>query len=233
VDAIVLAEPYPCDESKPMPLGITGKILYDIHVHGKAAHGFHPYLGINAVEDAAKIVANLDKLSFLDHHDFHKGNYSTLKFEGGYQIYSVVVPAMARFEVNRLLVPGETAITAITGMERLVKSLDIKSTVEVRIKPPKYEAYIMAKDDPIIKAFDPVYREVMGKSPVYQYTYGITDANTFGVGKIPCLHLGPGRGVSDPKRGGGIHEKNEYVNLAWLPKVSRMYLKIADSFLNT
>ncbi len=233
LDAIVLAEPYPCDESKPMPLGITGKILYDVTVRGKAAHGFRPQHGVNAVEDAAKIVANLDKLSFLDHPDFHKGNYCTLKFEGGYQIYSVVVPASARFEVNRLLVPGETAATAIADMERLVKSLNLKSTVEVKTKPPQYEAYVMAKDDPIIKAFDPVYRDVMGKPPVYQHAYGITDANTFaGVGKIPCLHLGPARGASDPKKGGGTHEKNEYVDVTWLPKVSRMYIKVADAFLN-
>ena len=233
VDAIVLAEPYPCDESKPMPLGITGKILYDITVHGKAAHGFRPHLGVNAVEDAAKILVNLDKLSFLDHPDFHKGNYCTLKFEGGYQIYSVVVPATARFEVNRLLVPGETAASAIADMEKLVRSLDLKSTVEVRTKPPQYEAYVMSSDDPIIKAFDPVYRDVMGKAPVYQYAYGITDANTFaGVGKIPCLHLGPGRGHSDPKKGGGTHEKNEYVDVTWLPKVSRMYALIAARFLS-
>lgn len=233
LDAIVLAEPYPCDESKPMPLGITGKILYDITVHGKAAHGFRPQHGINAVQDAAEIVTNLDKLNFLEHPDFHKGNYCTLKFVGGYQIYSVVVPASARFEVNRLLVPGETAATAIADMKRLVKSLNLKSTVDVKIKPPQYEAYVMSRDDPIIKAFDPVYREVMGKTPVYQYAYGITDANTFaGVGKIPCLHLGPARGASDPKKGGGTHEKNEYVDVLWLPKVSRMYLKLAEVFLN-
>ncbi len=233
VDAIILAEPYPCDESKPMPLGITGKILYDVTVHGKAAHGFRPHLGVNAVEDAAKIIANLDKLSFYDHPDFHKGNYSTLKFEGGYQIYSVVVPATARFEVNRLLVPGETLQSCIADMERLVDFLNLKSTVEVKTKPPQYEAYVMSKDETIIKAFDPIYNKVMGKPPVYQYAYGITDANTFaGVGKIPCLHLGPARGVSDPKKGGGTHEKNEYVDVTWLPKVSRMYVEIADTFLN-
>ncbi len=234
VDAVVLAEPYPCDDTKPMPLGITGKILYDVTVKGKAAHGFRPQHGINAVEDAAKIVANLDKLNFVDHPDFHKGNYCTLKFEGGYQIYSVVVPASARFEVNRLLVPGETAATAIADMERLVKTLNLKSTVEVKTKPPQYEAYVMSKDDPIVKAFDPVYRDVMGKAPVYQYAYGITDANTFaGVGKIPCLHLGPARGISDPKKGGGTHEKNEYVDTTWLPKINRMFVKVADAFLNT
>jgi len=225
VDAIVLAEPYPGDESKPIPLGITGKILYDIQVKGKAAHGFRPHLGINAVEEAAKIVANLDKLSFLDHPDFGKGNYCTLKFDGGYTVYSVVIPASARFEVNRLLVPGETVGTAIADMERLVRSLNLKSQVEVRTKPPRYEAYVMSKNDPIIEAFDPVYREVMGRAPLYEYAYGITDANIFtGEGGIPCLHLGPARG--------GAHQKNECVPLEWLPPISKMHTLIAARFLD-
>jgi acetylornithine deacetylase/succinyl-diaminopimelate desuccinylase-like protein len=232
LDAVVLAEPYPGDETKPIPLGITGKVLYDIHVHGKAAHAFRPHFGVNAVEDAAKIVASLDKLSFLNHPKFQKGNFSTLKFEGGYQIYSVVVPAYARFEVNRLLVPGETVATAVADMERIARDLNLKSTVEVKTKPPFYEAYSMSRDDPIMKAFDPAYLEVMGKSPLYEHAYGITDANIFaGEGGIPCLHLGPQRGKSDPKTGGGTHEKNEWVDVTWLPKVTRMYAKIAASFL--
>lgn len=232
VDAIVLAEPYPCDESKPMPLGITGKVLYDVQVKGKAAHGFSPHLGVNAVEDAAKIIASLPRLRFLDHPDFRTGNFCTLKIEGGYDRYSVVVPASARFEVNRLLVPGETAALAVADMERLARDLGLESEVEVRTKPPLYEPYVISEHEPIIRAFDAIYREVMGKPPVYGYASGITDANIFaGTGKIPCLHLGPGRGVGDPRRGGGTHEKNESIDLAWLPKVSRMYTRIADVFL--
>jgi succinyl-diaminopimelate desuccinylase len=225
VDAIVLAEPYPGDETKPIPLGITGKILYDIKVKGRAAHGFRPQLGINAVEDAGKILANLDKLEFMDHPDFGTGNYSTLKIEGGYEIYSVIVPASCRFEVNRLIVPGETVQSAIDDMRRLVESLGLDSEVEVGIKPPRYEAYVMSKDEEIIRVFDPIYREVMGKAPSYEYAYGITDANIFaGEGGIPCLHLGPQRG--------GAHQKNEYVPLDWLPPVSEMFTRIAVEFLS-
>lgn len=224
VDAIVLAEPYPGDETKPIPLGITGKILYDIHVKGRAAHGFRPQLGINAIEEAGKILASLDKLEFKEHPDFGRGNYSTLKIEGGYEIYSVVVPARCRFEVNRLLVPGETVETAIEDMERLIGTLELESDVEVRTKPPRYEAYVMEKDEDIIRIFDSVYKEVMDVEPHYEYAYGITDANIFaGEGKIPCLHLGPQRG--------GAHQKNEYVLLDWLPPVSKMYALIAARFL--
>lgn len=224
VDAIVLAEPYPGDETKPIPLGITGKILYDIHVKGRAAHGFRPQLGINAIEEAGEILASLDKLEFKEHPDFGRGNYSTLKIEGGYEIYSVVVPARCRFEVNRLLVPGETVETAIEDMERLIGTLELESDVEVRTKPPRYEAYVMEKDEDIIRVFDSVYKEVMDVEPHYEYAYGITDANIFaGEGKVPCLHLGPQRG--------GAHQKNEYVLLDWLPPVSKMYALIAARFL--
>ncbi len=224
VDAIVLAEPYPGDETKPIPLGITGKILYDVHVKGKAAHGFRPSLGINAIEDAAQILASLEGLEFSEHPDFGTGNYCTLKIEGGYEVYSVVVPAGCCFEVNRLLVPGETVQTAIEDMERLIGSLGLESEVEVGTKPPRYEAYVMGKDEEIIQVFDLVYREVMGVEPVYEYAYGITDANIFaGEGGIPCLHLGPQRG--------GAHQSNEYVLLDWLLPVSKMYALIAARFL--
>jgi acetylornithine deacetylase/succinyl-diaminopimelate desuccinylase-like protein len=109
-------------------------------------------------------------------------------------------------------------------MEVLVASLDLAAEVEVRTKPPRYEAYAMTQDSPIIQLFDQVYREVMGVTPHYEYASGITDANIFaGEGGIPCLHLGPQRG--------GAHQKNEYVLVEWLPRISQMYAMIASRFL--
>lgn len=224
VDAIVLGEANNGEEGSEIHLGITGKILYDIHVKGRAAHGFNPEEGINAIEEAGVILANLGKLRFKEHPRFGKGNYSTLKIEGGYKVYSVVVPASCRFEVNRLLVPGETVEYAVEDMTRLVKNLKLKSDVEVNTKPPLYAAYEMKRTEPIIKIFDEVYKEVVGKAPLYNYSKSITDANTFtGEGGIPCLHLGP--------KPGGAHQKNEYVELDWLPLVSKMYVLIAARFL--
>jgi acetylornithine deacetylase/succinyl-diaminopimelate desuccinylase-like protein len=224
LDAVVLAYSYCGDETKPIPLGLTGKILYDVKVRGKAAQGFRPHLGVNAVEDAAKIIANLDRLQLKPHPEFGRGTYCTLKFEGGYQIYSVVVPATARFEVNRLLVPGETIQYALDDMRRLVDSLNLKSEVEIGVKPPRYEPYTCSKEEPIMKALDGVYREVMGRAPLYEYAYGITNANIFqGEQKIPCVHLGPQRGEA--------HGANEYVKLEWLPPISKMYAMMAERYL--
>ena len=223
-DAIVLCEPFPGDESKPIPLGITGKILYDITVKGRAAHGFSPHLGVNAIEEAARIIASLDRLRMRSHPRFGRGNLCTLKIEGGYRVYSVVVPDSCRFEVNRLLVPGESVDSAVEDMEELVGSLGLEAEVEVGTKPPRYEPFVLRKDEPIMKIFHEVYREVRGVDPLYEYASGITDANVFaGEAGIPCLHLGPRRG--------GAHQPNEHVPLDWLPPVSEMYALIAARFL--
>jgi succinyl-diaminopimelate desuccinylase len=224
-DAIVLGEPYPGDESKPIPLGITGKILYDVTVIGRAAHGFTPHIGVNAIEEAAKIITTLDRLNMRSHPKFGKGNYCTLKIEGGYKVYSVVVPDRCRFEVNRLLVPGESANSAIEDMKDLVRSLGLRSEVEVGTKPPRYEPFILRDDEEIMRVFDAVYREVRGVAPTYGYATGITDANVFaGEAGIPCLHLGPRRG--------NTHQPNEYVPVDWLPQVSKMYALLFTRFLS-
>ncbi len=224
LDGIVLAYSYCGNETKPIPLGLTGKILYEVNVKGKAAHGFRPHLGINAVEDAARIIANLDKLNLKDHPEFGKGTICTLKTEGGYQRYSVVVPERARFEVNRLLVPGESIGYALDDMEQLVCGLDLDSEVRVGIKPPKYEPYIASKEESLMVTLDGVYDEVMGRRPLYEYAYGITNANIFqGENGIQCVHIGPERG--------NAHGPNEYVKLEWLPPISEIYTRIAHKFL--
>ncbi len=223
VDGMVLAEPYSATKDSPTPLGITGKVLYDIYVHGKAAHGFAPQEGINAVEQAGIILANLPKLNIKEYEGF-QGNYSTLKIEGGYTIYSVVVPAEARFEVNRLTVPGETVESVIKDMEDLVASLDLEAEVEVKTKPPLYASYVMEKTEPIVQIFDTAYREVKGVAPHYGYSSSITDANTFsGEGGIPCIHMGP--------FAGGPHQKDEYTLIDSLPPVTEIFTRMAANFL--
>jgi acetylornithine deacetylase/succinyl-diaminopimelate desuccinylase-like protein len=224
-DAIVLAEPYPGDETKAIPLGITGKVLYEIHIEGRAAHGFRPHLGINAIEEAARILASLDTLPMHNHPSFGRGNTCTLKIEGGYQIYSVVVPDRCRLEINRLLVPGESADTALEDMKELVGSLDLKAKARVDLKPPRYEPFLVSRNTPIMRTFEQVYRQVLGRDPVYAHCEGITDANVFGERGIPCLHLGPVRG--------NVHQPNEYVDLDGLPPLSTMYALIAARFLNS
>jgi len=169
-------------------------------------------------------LANLDKLKIAKKDGF-KGNYSTLKIEGGYTVYSVVVPAECRFEVNRLTVPGETTESVIKDMEELMESLGLDARVEVKTKPPLYASYVMERSDPFVELFHQSFTDVMGREPHYQYSSSITDANTFcGEGGIPCMHLGP--------FAGGPHQKNEYTTLDSLPPVTKVYAELAARFLS-
>ena len=223
VDGIILGEPYTATPENPTPLGITGKILYDIHVHGKAAHAFNPEAGINAIEQAGIILANLPKLKVGSHQGF-QGNYSTLKIEGGYQRYSVVVPEHCRFEVNRLTVPGETREQLIADMESLVESLGLEAKTTVTIKPPYYAPYKMDRENPLVQAFHQAYTETTGHQPHYTHSSSITDANTFmGEGNIPCIHLGP--------HPGGPHQANEYTTLTSLKTTAEIYVRLIAEFL--
>jgi len=224
-DAVVIAEGYSGEENHAIPLGITGKVLYEIIVKGKAAHGFFPDKGINAIEESARILSALDRLNMRTHPNFGKGSLCTLKIEGGYQIYTVVVPDRCCFEINRMLVPGESSQTALQGMHKLVQSLGLKAEVEIKLKPPVYESFIMERNEPILQILDEVYPLVSGDKPHYAYTSVITDANVItGEHGIPCLHLGPPMG--------NIHQPDEYVLLDWLEPVSRMYAMIAERFLS-
>jgi len=85
-DAVIIGEPYSGYGAGAIPLGITGKILYNIVVKGKAAHAFRPEEGINAIEEAACIIANLHRLKLMEHPKFGRGNLCTLKIEGGYKV---------------------------------------------------------------------------------------------------------------------------------------------------
>jgi acetylornithine deacetylase/succinyl-diaminopimelate desuccinylase family protein len=224
-DAVVIGEPYTGIGDRAVPLGITGKLLYELRVRGRAAHGFSPSLGVNAIEEAARILVSLDRLELRSHPRFGVGNTCTLKIEGGYRVYSVVVPDLCRVEVNRLLVPGESSTTAIQDMRRLIDSLGLKAEVDVELKPPYYEPFEMDGDLPIVKIFSEAFREVHGRDPEFQYAKSITDGNVFmGEGGIPTIHYGPG--------GSGAHQPDEHVDLRTLTPTIMVYIKTTLKFLS-
>jgi len=219
-DAVLIGEPH-----DDIDLGITGKVLYDLIVKGKSAHGFRPEEGVNAVEEAAKIITALDKLELRAHPRFGKGNTCTLKIEGGYERYSVTVPDRCRVEVNRLIVPGESVDSTIADMKRLVNSLGLKAEVDVQIKPPYYEPFEMKPEEAIVRRLVEAFRTIRGVSPKLVYTAGISDANVFvGEGGIPTVQHGPA--------GGGIHQANEFVHLKDLKPTAMVDALTAAKFLS-
>lgn len=227
-DLMLLTEPFHgTDAADPIPVVMPGKVLYQITVRGRTSHALcHPERGINAVEDAARIVAALDRLPLGSHPVVGRMNYSTLKIEGGYREYSVVVPELCQVIVTRLLAPGETRPGAVRELEALIGTLGLASTVSVEAVPPSYEPYELDRAHAATRAFEAAYRARMGRDPVFGGLLGITDANIYqGEGGIPTIIFGP--------RGQGLHEKDEYVELDSIPPVIDVLVDTAIRYWQT
>ncbi|MEW5922856.1 MAG: M20/M25/M40 family metallo-hydrolase [Candidatus Zixiibacteriota bacterium] len=225
-DAMLHAEHFYGDSEKSyLPLAVTGKVLYKLVIKGKAAHAFRPHLGgINAIDDAAAIISRLNTLKMREHPLFGKGTICTLKIEGGYKEYSIVVPEHCEVIITRLTVPGETIDVAVRDMRQLIESLELKSTVDIQTPPPCYEPYVLDERATFVHNFKEVYRRVIGSAPHFAGHRGIVDANVFtGEGNIPTIVFGP--------KGANHHCAGEYVELQTLLSVARVYEEMARQFL--
>jgi acetylornithine deacetylase/succinyl-diaminopimelate desuccinylase-like protein len=211
---MLLTEPFSGDTAaQAIPYVMPGKVLYRVVVSGQSSHALmNPEQGINAVDDASRIVLALPRLPLGSHPVLGRMNYSTLKIEGGYREYATVVPERCEIIVTRLLAPGETRAVSVEQLRELIGSLGLRSMVEVEVAPPSYEPFLIPEDHPALAAFADAYERRMGRPPVFGGLLGITDANIYTAeGGIPTIIFGP--------RGAGLHEKDEYVELDSLEPV--------------
>jgi succinyl-diaminopimelate desuccinylase len=232
-DGVLIVEPSFGSKLNALPLGMTGKILYKITFHGKSAHAFTPEAGINALEDGSKFLSALakslndptatPKFKLPQDEEFGTGSFCALKMEGGYKVYSVVVPDTCEIILNRLLVPGETKESATEDLKQFINSLQLKSNYTLEIQPPFYLPYKTPKDSQICKSLIRAYKKEFNNEPQFIYKNMITDANTFmGEGNIPTMIFGPD--------GGNIHAPNEYVVVETLEKTAKMYVRTFFEF---
>ncbi len=210
-----LADSQPTGLGTQLPIGLTGKILYKLTFEGKMAHGFYPEKGINAVEEAGKLLAALDTLSLFSHELYGQGNYSTLKIEGGYKEYAVVVPERCEVIISRLTVPSETKESVLRDMQELVDSLALASRVTIEILDPYYDAYLIDTNTHFANCFNAAYTQEIKSPAEFAFMKGITDANIYVTqGDIATVTFGP--------RGNGAHECNEYVEIDSLEPVAKV-----------
>src|SRR5690606_18448388 len=70
-----------------LPSAVTVKLLYHVTVQGKAGHAFRPHESgaVNAIDDAARIIAALPDLPRRTDPELGEGTVCTLKVDGGYR----------------------------------------------------------------------------------------------------------------------------------------------------
>ncbi len=230
VDAILIAEPF-FDES--IILGMTGKVLYNIEVHGKSAHAFRPHEGVNAITDAARIVTAIEdamagKMEFTFSLDpnFGSASFCTLKIEGGYKVYNVNVPDRCTIILNRLTLPNETKKSVVDDLKSMINSLNLMSTVKIDIIPPFYYPYKIERSHPLIQSLENAYQNTLNRLPKFSYEKMITDANIFmGMAKIPTAVFGP--------KGSDLHSMDERLHIPSLVPTVQILKDTVINFFDT
>lgn len=221
-DVAVITEPSSAFAGVGFPsmcLGARGGWNYSIRVRGRSAHGAQPGNGINAVNEAAKILLELEKAELEPHEKLGPGSLCCVDFHGGGAALSV--PDEAVFSIFRHVVVGETKETVLREAEEAIERAGIKGIAEVRFREAPHDecdgfpAYVIPEDDPYVLEMADVMRDVTGREPEFGYFSSVGDFCYIG-GRlnIPTLVVGP--------QGGNFHAADEFVDLDTVSATTRI-----------
>lgn len=190
-------------------LGGRGTAVYFVEVEGLSAHGATPERGINAVEDAARVITALrEKLDLGFHPQLGSGSMCITNLRGGDKY--LLVPERASFTIYRHTVDGD-ADKALREVREIVDSLDLKSKVSIKLRDLPhpdafFEPWLVDEKEKVVEALQRGCVKVMGIEPRITYFRAECDANHLASrAKIPTAIFGPD--------GDNYHAPDEYVDI--------------------
>jgi succinyl-diaminopimelate desuccinylase len=225
--------------------GEKGILWLELEAEGKAAHGAHVHLGINAIERLMDAVAAILKLRNLpvslpaevdraiteaaktSEAISGRGESETLRritvncglFRGG--LLSNIVPPSASAAID-IRLPAGVSVAEIEG--KLAAILDqhegVRHAVTRRFEPlwtdPQHE---------VVKCLKRAGQQALGRTPVANYRVGASDARLYRQRKVPAVVCGP-----TPYHMGAA---DEYVEVGELCAVHYMHTLAAFDYLMT
>jgi len=202
-----------------------GRAVFEVEVHGKAAHSLWPDHGINAIEKAAILLNALQKIEGPTHPKLGKSTINTLKIEGG-QEEVMLVPDHCRIVIDRCLVPGYTGKAALEDLKRLIRETGIDAEAHfIDRETPFCDPFYIPNDDQRVRQIMDIAAKVLGRTPEIEYHPGPCDSCILvNQGKVPTMEFGPS--------GGRLHESDEYVDIESVKKTARVYSEIIREFLS-
>lgn len=182
-------------------MATKGVLRVDIKVVGKGAFGARPYLGISAIDKAAKLIQAIMQLNdrirndlSLRHPLLEPPSVMVTLIKGGEA--SNLVPDTCTLTVTRRMLPCESREGCLQDYARIIEQLhseDPEFIAEIHpwenFRPPVE----VPMDTPVVGAFKRAQKIVMGTEPELTGSEGGTDASlvVFYTG-IPMPVYGPG-----------------------------------------
>ena len=233
-DFVVLGEP----SNLQVKVGHRGRVEMRVRVRGKAAHASSPELGVNAVQNAARLVFGLELLAPRLATDpfLGEGSLAVTQIESRAASRNAV-PDACTFYVDRRLTLGETERKALAEVQTIVNTEEVDAEVEVtecravsytgydcRVRS-SFPAWVMAEDHPLVQATVRCVRETLGYRPrLGRWAFSTDGTYTAGVANIPTVGFGPGEERY-------AHTLEEQIRLNDVVDAARVYARLAVEML--
>ena len=208
-----------------LTVGARGRHVFHLLFRGKTAHAAYDE-GINAVVDAARVIASLEGIDLGYNEEFDvKGSLCVIGFHGGGTL--ILVPEEAHLYVDRHILPGQSPEEAAAQIEQIVQDTDIESTYTLtwdERPTPAPAPYVVPADSRLVQTVKRCMERELGQPARLWLQRSVADTNHFAVhGGIPTLVWGP--------QGGNTCRANEYVEVDSMPAVTRTYVQAALDLL--
>jgi succinyl-diaminopimelate desuccinylase len=176
-----------------------GALWLEIEVSGKSAHGGRPWLGVNAVSKAARIVAAIEdelvpSLQNRTHPLLPAPTINIGSIEGGTKVN--LVADQASIQVDRRMLPGEDVNAAQAEIAGLCATLCAADGEDWSFNVKRLMHVTPGEIDPeapIVRACQTAHRTVTGEDAVIGSTAGFEDAHFLLDAGIPTAMYGPYR----------------------------------------
>ena len=211
IEDSLYASPHP----NSIMLGRRGRAVYEFDVPGQSAHGAHIRSGVSAIDEAARLCLELDRLNERFHPQgaIPEASQFIRKIEG--ESTSLTLPEAARLELDRHLVAPETSASVLVSLQRYTDELYARGVfqcpqkrIQIRLKSrstPYLEPYHTDSNLPQVQRLAGIVREEVAE-PAFTYGFSVADENVLASCKIPVVSYGP--------RGANFHSANEWVDKA-------------------
>lgn len=222
-EAAIVAEP----TSLAPVIASKGLVRFTIRTRGRAAHSAKPHLGINAIEQMARVIialqADTAHLANTRHPLLGCPTCNIGVIRGGEQIN--FVPDNCEIDIDRRMLPGESFDAVLAHYRQLLAAIAVDdNNFDAVIEPPMLTD-LPLETDPDSRAVRSICR-ILQSLGIHDEPIGVpfcSDASKFGALGIPSIIMGPGS-IDQ------AHASVEYVDCEQVVRAVEVYRRFLSEF---
>lgn len=222
-DAAIVTEP----SNLELVVAHKGFAWFEVVVHGRAAHGSRPELGMDAIAKAGRFLVALEGWDRRlranpTHPRLGSGSVHASLIQGGQELSSY--PAECRISLERRTVPGETGDSVAAELRAILDDIaatDPAFRAELHrglVRPP----FEVAGGAPVVQAIQAAATRRMGQMPPLRGEPFWTDCAILAGAGIPAVMFGAD--------GGGAHAAEEWADEASVGTLADILADTAIAF---